>query len=412
MTRIRRSGPGLAAAGVLAASIAVRGMTPAAPAPRSGGQTGQTTPTVAASADDVHVSAGVTCEACHGPARPGSTAGAPVYAPIARTAIAPLCARCHADASYMRQFAPQVRVDQYAQYLTSVHGQQMARGRLEVATCSDCHQAHGILQVRDARSPVAPSNVARTCARCHADADRMTPFGLAASAFDEWSGSVHAEALLERHDTSAPTCSTCHGSHGATPPGVDTVANVCAQCHVREAELYRASPKRPLFDGMGFADCLVCHGNHAIERPNDSWIGFESTAVCATCHDESTGGAAVIRSVGEGLRGLRRDLDAASALVRRAEEAGVLVEDGHVALAAAREAHVRLRVLVHAFAAPPFDEVLTEGRAAVAAAEAAGQAGLAELDFRRTGLAVATLFIIGFLITLFFKIRRLPPIEE
>jgi hypothetical protein len=401
VTRARGAGRGLAAAGVLAASVVVKAITPAVMDPRSGDGAGETTPAVAVSAGDVHVNAGVTCEACHGPALPGSTAGAPVHRPIARTAIAPLCARCHADASYMRQFAPQVRVDQFAQYLTSVHGQQMARGRVEVATCSDCHHAHGILQVRDARSPVAPSNVAKTCARCHADAARMTPFGRAVDVFDEWSASVHASALFERGDTSAPTCSTCHGSHGATPPGVDAVANVCAQCHVREGELFRASPKRPLFEAMGFADCLVCHGNHAIARPDDSWIGFESPAVCATCHDETSGGAPVIRAVGEGLRGLRRDIDAASGLVRRAEQAGVLVEDGHLALAAAREA----------FATPPFEEALTEGRTAVDAARAAGDAGLAELDFRRTGLAVATLFIIGFLITLFFKIRRLPPVE-
>ena len=412
MTRARLAGACVAAACVLSASIVVRGIAPAALGPHSGDAAEQTTPAAAASADDVHTSAGITCADCHGPARPGSTAAAPIYAPIARTAIAPLCARCHADASYMRQFAPQVRVDQFAQYLTSVHGQQMARGREEVATCSDCHHAHGIRQVRDARSPVAPSNVAKTCARCHADATRMTPFGRRADVFEEWSASAHASALLERGDTSAPTCSTCHGSHGATPPGVDAVANVCAQCHVREGELFRASPKRPIFEAMGLADCLVCHENHKIAHPDDSWIGFQSPAVCATCHDESTGGAAVIRTVGEGLRGLRRDIDAASGLVQRAEAAGALVEDGHLSLAVAREAHVRLRVLVHAFATPPFDDVLKEGRAAVDAAQAAGNAGLAELNFRRTGLAVATLFIIGFLITLYVKIRRLPPIEQ
>jgi len=405
MPRAWMSTPAMLVAGLLAASIALRAEN-TAPARQP-----QPAAPAYAGPDDVHVRAGLTCVACHGAPQPGSTAEAPVFAPIARAAIAPLCARCHADAAYMRQFAPQVRVDQFAQYQTSVHGQQMARGEDRVATCSDCHQAHVILQVRDARSPVAPSNVAKTCARCHADADRMSPFGRSHEVFDDWSGSVHAAALLERGDTSAPTCNTCHGSHGATPPGVDAVANVCAQCHVREAELFRDSPKRPLFEMMGQADCLVCHSNHEILRPDDSWIGFESPAVCATCHDESGGGADVIRLFSEGLRGLRRDTDAADALVTGAEEAGVLVEDGHLALAAAREAHVRLRVLVHAFAAPPFVEALTEGREAVARADAAGNAGLAELDFRRTGLAVATLFILGFLVTLFLKIRRLPPIE-
>ena len=53
----------------------------------------------------------VTCESCHKGGR---------YE-IARTAIPALCASCHADPAYMRKFNPQVRVDQYAQYLTSVH---------------------------------------------------------------------------------------------------------------------------------------------------------------------------------------------------------------------------------------------------------------------------------------------------
>jgi len=404
MTRARFLTAAGLTAGILIAAVGIRAQEPPP------GQT-ETQPATYASPDDVHVRAGLTCQACHGAPRPESTPEAPVFAPIARTAIAPLCARCHADATYMRQFAPQVRVDQFSQYQTSVHGQQMAKGNDQVATCSDCHNAHGILQVRDTRSPVAPSNVASTCARCHADASRMDPFGRSSDVFADWSTSVHAAALLERGDTSAPTCNTCHGSHGATPPGVDSVANVCAQCHVREAELFRDSPKKALFDMMGQADCLVCHNNHAIARPDDSWIGFESPAVCATCHDESIGGADVIRTVGEGLRTLRTDTYSAEALVTRADEAGVLVEEGHMALADAREAHVRLRVLVHAFATEPFDEVLADGRAAVERAQQAGNAGLEELQFRRSGLAVATLFILGFLVTLFMKIRRLPPIE-
>ena len=397
---------GVLAAAVLAGGIGLRAQDPAAPPAAQP----DTQPATYASPDDVHVRAGLTCQACHGAPLQDSTPEAPHFAAIARTAIAPLCARCHADATYMRQFAPQVRVDQYAQYLTSIHGRQMAKGHDQVATCTDCHGAHGVFQVRDTRSAVAPANVAETCARCHADAARMEPFGRSPEVFAEWTTSVHAAALLERGDTSAPTCNTCHGSHGATPPGVDAVANVCAQCHVREAELFRDSPKKALFEMMGQADCLVCHNNHAIARPDDSWIGFESPAVCATCHDESVPGADVIRTVGTGLRSLHADTNVVETVLDRAEEAGVLVEDGRLALANAREAHVRLRVLVHAFATPPFDEVLTEGRAALDLARADGERGIAELGFRRTGLAVATLFILGFLVTLYVKIRRLPPV--
>ncbi|MBK9239212.1 MAG: cytochrome c3 family protein [Acidobacteria bacterium] len=117
--------------------------------------------------DDVHQQAGVTCASCHGTGAPG---------PIDRTKIASLCASCHSDPTYMRKFRPQVRTDQHAQYVTSVHGMQMVKGETRVATCSDCHNAHGVRPVKDARSPVAPVNVAQTCAKCHADANRMTPF--------------------------------------------------------------------------------------------------------------------------------------------------------------------------------------------------------------------------------------------
>ena len=167
--------------------------------------------------DDVHAQAGLTCDSCHGKAPDGG------YRSIARTEIAPLCSRCHSDAAYMRRFRPQLRVDQYAQYLTSTHGKRMSSGETRVATCSDCHGGHGIRPVQDARSPVAPQRVATTCARCHSDTARMSAFGHQDNPPADWGKSVHAKALLERGDTSAPTCSTCHGSHGAVPPGVTSV---------------------------------------------------------------------------------------------------------------------------------------------------------------------------------------------
>jgi len=348
---------------------------------------------------DVHQQNGVTCASCHGAGTPG---------PIDRTRIASLCASCHSDPAYMRKFRPQVRTDQHAQYLTSVHGQQMVRGETRVATCSDCHKAHGVLPVRDTRSPVAPSNVAATCATCHADAALMEPFDRDAAVFDDWSHSVHAAALLERGDTSAPTCSTCHGSHGATPPGIDTVANICSTCHVREAELYHSSTKRLAFEAMEMPACLTCHSNHRIVHPNDSWIDFEEPALCATCHATDTPGAPVIRTMRTGFDRLNAAFHDAEALLSRAEHAGMLVDDGMSALRDAQESRVLLRVLVHAFEEESFNASLEEGMAATARAQAAGDTAMEELTFRRRGLALATLAILGFLLTLGFKIRSLP----
>lgn len=349
---------------------------------------------------DVHQVAGVTCASCHGTGTPG---------PIDRTKVAALCASCHSDPSYMRKFRPQVRTDQHAQYLTSVHGKQMAKGETRVATCSDCHTSHGVLPVKDARSPVAPSNVANTCARCHADTARMTPFGRDSKVFDDWSHSVHAAGLLERGDTSAPTCSTCHGSHGATPPGIDAVENICSTCHVREAELYHASTKRVAFELAEQPACLTCHSNHKIEHPQDSWIGLQEPALCATCHTEDMAGVKVIQTMRTGFETLNSKFESARAVLERAEHAGMLVDDGMLALRDATEQRVRLRVQVHSFAEAPFNESLNQGLAAVDKAQAAGDAALDELAYRRWGLGLATLAIIGFLLTLAFKIRSLPP---
>ena len=356
----------------------------------------------AAFAGDVHASAGLTCAACHASQGPGSYSAPP------RTAIAPLCATCHSDAAYMRRFDPQVRVDQFLQYQTSTHGRRMAAGETRVATCTDCHGAHGITRVRDARAPVAPLNVTTTCARCHADPARMQPHGRTATPPADWAASVHAAALLERGDTSAPTCAACHGSHGATPPGVTSVANVCAQCHLREAELFRASPKKDIFDAIGQPECLVCHNNHRIEPPSDHWVGVQEGAVCAQCHDASGDSAKTIGTMRQALDGLAAAVAAADVSVARAERAGMLVDDGRLALRAAREQQVQARVLVHAFATEPFGAAAADGAASAQRALDAGEAASRELQVRRTGLGVATLLIIAFLVTLWIKVQRLP----
>jgi predicted CXXCH cytochrome family protein len=308
----------------------------------------------------------------------------------------------------MRKFDPQVRVDQMSQYLTSAHGRALLKGETRAATCSDCHTAHAVMRVRDPRSPVAPRNVAKTCAQCHADAERMKLFGHDANVFTDWSSSVHAHALLSRGDTSAPTCSTCHGSHGATPPGVTEVANVCAQCHVREAQNFTAGPKKAIFDALGQAECLVCHGNHAIQPPSHTLIGITEGTVCATCHDASGKGVATIRNFRDSSDGLEAALRSAEAVVDRAEHAGMLVDSARLAVQEAHEQRVQSRVAIHTFTDQPFTEIVATGLEAARRAEQAGQSALEELQNRRRGLGIATLLIVGFLVTLWVKIRRLP----
>ena len=86
----------------------------------------------------------------------------------------------------------------------------------------------------------------------------------------------------------------------------------------------------------------------------------------------------------------------------------MLVDEGRTAWRDAREHQVQARVLVHAFAAAPFAETAAAGVQSALLAHGAGEAALQELQVRRRGLAVATLLVLAFLVTLGLKIRRLP----
>ena len=168
---------------------------------------------------------------------------------IERRQIPELCASCHADAERMKAYDPGLRVDQFQQYKTSVHGQRWAKGDSKVAVCTDCHGVHNLRAPSDPRSPVHATNIATTCAHCHADVDYMKPYGIETDQFANYQKSVHHEAMVVRGDLSAPTCTTCHGNHGARPPGVANITNVCSNCHVFQAQLFEASPHHAAFCG-------------------------------------------------------------------------------------------------------------------------------------------------------------------
>src|SRR5581483_604009 len=229
-------------------------------------------------AHDIHSQKGLTCAACHGgdPTKADMDAmskSAGFRGKITRSQIPSLCGGCHGDAAFMRKYNPSLRTDQLSQYVTSVHGKLLAKGDTKVAVCIDCHGVHDLRAVNDAQSSVYPLNIAKTCSRCHADAEYMKSYSIPTDQFAKYNTSVHHDALAVRGDLSAPTCTTCHGNHGAAPPGVSTVQNVCSNCHVFQAQLYEKSPHRKAFQDAGLPGCVTCHGNHGVLHPTDENIG-------------------------------------------------------------------------------------------------------------------------------------------
>ena len=181
----------------------------------------------------------------------------------------------------MRQFNPSLRTDQLGQYHTSVHGKRLAAGDTKVAVCTDCHSVHDLRAPSDPRSTVNPVNVANTCARCHSDAGYMKGYSIPTDQFAKYSTSVHHEALAVRGDLSAPTCTTCHGNHGAAPPGVDKRSECVFDLSrfpgpdVRKKFAQNGLSRRLLFQD---ASCVTAIMASAIQRTRSSVLVLTPSA--------------------------------------------------------------------------------------------------------------------------------------
>ena len=211
--------------------------------------------------------------------------------------------------------------------------------------------------------------------------------------------------MAERGDLSAPTCATCHGNHGAAPPGVASVENVCGNCHVVFERLFDGSPHKEAFATMGLASCIVCHGNHDITAPTPAMLGVSEGAVCATCHSEGDTGYKTAAAMREKLDGLRAALASSEAILQTAEQSGMEVSQGQIELSSANESLVKARVQVHAFRLDGVEEAVAEGLKQAQTSYDIGKEALQERNFRRKGLAVSLLTIVLTMMGLWLAVR-------
>jgi hypothetical protein len=368
---------------------------------------------VKAFADDIHKAKGFGCVACHGgdPNEEGMEAMNPAKGFVGkptRQQIPPLCGRCHADAQFMKRYNPTLRVDQVAEYATSVHGRRLKEfNDPKVAVCASCHPAHAIRPPSDPKSSVYPLRVAETCGRCHADAQYMAEYKIPTDQLAKYTTSIHWKAMSVKGDLSAPTCNNCHGNHGATPPGVGWVGNVCGQCHAVTADLFKKSVHAKAFADMGSPGCATCHQNHAIQEPSDAMLGLGDTAVCSSCHGGDDKGGKSAGEMRALIDSLATEFDKARTILGRAEQAGMEVSQAQFDLNGAREALVKARTAVHAFHVAAVKQEVEPGVTIAQKAYARGVRALDELGFRKKGLSVSLLIIVALIAGLVMKIRQI-----
>lgn len=360
---------------------------------------------------DVHRQFGLSCQDCHGGnplqddvelAKDKSFKGAPQ-----KVKIPEFCGSCHSNSEYMRRFNPNLRVDQLQLYWTSQHGQLLKKGDTQVAVCTDCHGVHGIQASNFPKSQTFPWNIPQTCGRCHSSQEYLRPYSIPVNQEEEYMESVHAKALFEKKDLSAPTCNDCHGNHGAIPPEVASIAFVCRQCHPSAGELFSQSPHKAPFDGLGISECEACHGNHKILAPTDELLAGGRNDVCSQCHDAGTKPYNVGLQMKQQIDSYVASFQSAKDLLERAEKQGVEVSEPKFKLQEASTSLILVRNLTHELSLSEMEGKLGEGNKVIEEVKARGEAALREAKFRKTGLIIATFFILLLAIALYLKIRQL-----
>ena len=361
---------------------------------------------------DIHAQKGLTCASCHGgdPTKADMDAmskAAGFRGKIQRNQIPELCGHCHSDGAFMRKYNPSLRTDQLAQYKTSVHGKRLALGDTKIAVCIDCHGVHDLRPASDSRSPVSPLNVAKTCSRCHSDAKYMQAYGIPTDQYAKYSASVHHDAMAIRGDLSAPTCSTCHGNHGAAPPGMDSVRNVCSNCHVFQAQMYDKSTHKAAFQSAGLPGCVVCHGNHDVRHPTDAKLNTGPEGVCMRCHKRGDSCDQARAKMLQGLTQLDDAIKASNQILSVAGSSGMEVSEAQMEEDQARDSLIKARVTIHSFQTELVRQDVEAGLKIAAKTHAEGEAALAERDRRRKGLGLSLGIILAVLLGLALYIRQI-----
>jgi len=329
--------------------------------------------------------------------------------PVHPLNVTTTCATCHGNARFMRNYNPSLPIDQLAKYRTSGHGERNARGDAKVAECASCHGSHDIRSAQDVKSSVYAVNLPGTCATCHSDSVRMKPYGIPVDQYESYATSVHGIALLEKHDVGAPACNDCHDNHGAVPPGIQSISQVCGTCHALNAELFSKSPHKKAFDSQNLPECETCHGNHRIVAATDALLGPEPPAVCARCHSPQENplghdAARIMRSAVDSLVLLEAH---ARTLIDEAEQKGMEVSDAKFKLRSVRQARLESRTTIHAFDTNRLLEVAGGGKGTAETVVAEAEGAIDEYYFRRIGLGISTLIITILAISLYLYIIRI-----
>jgi hypothetical protein len=249
------------------------------------------------------------------------------------------CVGCHADLAgkELPHESPLQRVDcgschavEAKDHAESLHGQAVTRGDQLAPRCKDCHGRHDILRARDPHSAVAPQRIPWVCGKCHQEGSPVQRQRTIHEdhILENYSESIHGEALMKKGLIVTATCVSCHTAHtirrhtdSRSTISRKNIASTCTQCHSQIEEVHRKVIRGELWEkethvlpacvdchqphkvrkvfydqGMADADCMRCHGDPEVKASKDgrSLIVHQgeiresrhTKIACSQCHTE------------------------------------------------------------------------------------------------------------------------------
>lgn len=230
---------------------------------------------------EMHGSAGITCENCHGPGQAHVEGGGDVtkiFNPAKHSTkeVDATCEKCHAATHPNFDRAPHAKANVGCISCHSIH-QSKAESLLKapqptlcfqchadqrsqfnmpfhhrvnegLVKCSDCHDPHGTFQNSSLRATADQNMI---CTKCHTD--------------------VRGPFVYEHAPVKAEGCLACHSPHGSQNPRMLNMPNVnalCNQCHSAVAAGVVHG------QGQGSSDSVPCTSCHTYIHGSNFSVAF------------------------------------------------------------------------------------------------------------------------------------------
>jgi len=228
-----------------------------------------------------------TCQACHG-TQHGVAKVDSREAPLYPLNVPNTCGNCHFEQKNPEGLTPEQIVREKYMDDTHGHALVFA-GLITAPTCVSCHGGHEVLSHDDPRSAVHPDNVSKDCGKCHVgilEQYRESVHGRTKRGHADDNRNHREPATCtdchQPHGIQAPdthfklriieTCAGCHAEYGKTYKGT-----------------YHGRVSKIGFGGVASCDeCHTAHRIQPTSDPRSSLSAQNRTATCARCHEGAT----------------------------------------------------------------------------------------------------------------------------